>query len=93
MSALESLVASFGQAPMLDSLSLEIPQSSTAVIDEKQGMRPYPTLLLLCNLVALARVEFGWGGNARLHADSVRLQFVVKHLSTTKVLKSVCGGS
>jgi hypothetical protein len=43
MSALESLIATSGEAPMLDSLDFTLPPASTAVVDRRQHMRAYPT--------------------------------------------------
>ena len=43
MSALESLIAAGGEAPLIDSLSYSIPAASTAVTMRKQHVRAYPT--------------------------------------------------
>ena len=91
MSALESVLGSGGEAPLLDSLSFEIPSTSSAVIDRRQHVRAYPTSASTLQIGGTKVCRIRLGGNDWVHPESVRLQFVVNNLHSTKPLKPACG--
>jgi len=43
MSALDSMLAVAGEAPLLQDLNFSLPSSSSAIVDRKSHVRAYPT--------------------------------------------------
>ena len=87
MSALESLIATSGEAPMIDSLDFSLPPASTAVTDRKQHLRAYPTSAstLTPNGTRTCRIRLG--GDDFVDPSSVRLQFTIVNGDNTNPLQ------
>lgn len=91
MSLLESLIATGGEAPLLDSLSFDLPPASTAVVDRKQGLRAYPTSASTLSPGQTKTCRIRLGGNDFVNPESVRLQFTVTNLDTALAIYPVAG--
>ena len=91
MSALESLIATSGEAPLLDSLDFSLPPSSTAVVDRRQHVRAYPTSASSLSPTATRTFRVRLGGDEFIDPSSIRLQYTVRSLDTTHVLGPVTG--
>jgi hypothetical protein len=92
MSALEALIASGGEAPLLESLSFDLPQASTAIVDRKQGVRAYPTSassLVPTGGSKSCRIRLG--GNEFVDPASLRLQFQVTNNDANLPLQPAVG--
>jgi len=90
MSALESLIATGGEAPMLDSLDFTLPPASTAVVDRRQHVRAYPTSASTVT-PAGGRVRLRLGGDDFVDASSVRIMFTINNLDATNPLTPLTG--
>jgi len=82
MSALESLIATSGEAPMLDSLDFTLPAASTAVVDRRQHVRSALTL----TPTGTRTVRIRLGGDDFVDASSIRLQYTITNTSADKAL-------
>ena len=78
MSALESLIATGGEAPMIDSLDFTLPPASTSIVDRRQHCRAYPTSASTLNPATGTRqVRLRLGGDDFVDASSVRLMYTI----------------
>ena len=91
MSALESLIATGGEAPLLDSLSFDLPPASTAVVDRKQNLRAYPSSASTLTPSGTKTCRIRLGGNDFCNVDTVRLQFNITNTDGTNSLYPVTG--
>jgi hypothetical protein len=91
MSALESLIATSGEAPMLDSLDFTLPPSSTAVVDRRQHVRAYPTSASTLSPTGTRTVRIRLGGDDFVDASSIRLQYTINNTDGAKALVPWCG--
>ena len=90
MSALESLLASGGEAPLSSSLSFDLMPSSTAVVQRKQQTRFYPTSSSTLSPTGVRTVRIRLGGNDFLSPD-IRVVYTLQNLSQTRSLCPVAG--
>jgi hypothetical protein len=88
MSALESMIASNGAAPIHASLSYE---PSTAVTDRKQHCRAYPSSASSLNPSGTKSVRIRLGEEDWIDPSSIRLLFTIKNNLADKALKPTCG--
>ena len=77
MSALESLISSGNEAPMLDSLDFTLPPASTAVVDRRQHVRAYPTSASTLTPTGTKVCRIRLGGDDFVDASSVRLVYTI----------------
>jgi len=91
MSALESLIASSGEAPVHGALDFTLPPASTAVTDRKQHVRAYPTSASSLSINGTRTVRLRLGGDDFIDASSVRILFTINNLDGTNPLKPVSG--
>lgn len=77
MSALESLIATGGEAPMIDSLDFTLPPASTAVVDRRQHVRAYPTSASTLTPTGTRTCRIRLGGDDFVDAASVRLMYTI----------------
>jgi hypothetical protein len=90
MSALESLIATSGEAPLLDSLDFSLPPNNTAMVDRRQHVKAYPTSASTLTPTATRTFRIRLGGDDFIDS-SIRLQYTVRNLDTTKSLVPVVG--
>ena len=86
MSALESLIAASGEAPVHHALDFALPAPSTAVVDRKQHNRAYPTSASTLSLTGTKTVRIRLGGDDFIDPSSIRLQFTINNLEA----KNLC---
>jgi len=91
MSALESLIAASGEAPIHGGLDFTLPPSSTAVVDRKQHVRAYPTSASTLTPNGTRTIRLRLGGDDFIDASSVRILFTINNLDGTNTLKPVTG--
>ena len=91
MSALESLIAASGEAPIHGGLDFTLPPASTAVVDRKQHVRAYPTSASSLSINGTRTVRLRLGGDDFIDPSSVRIQFTINNLDGTNSLKPVTG--
>lgn len=92
MSQLESLLATANEAPLLDSLSFQIPSYSTAVIQRKQGCKAFPTSASTLTPTNVRTVRLRLGGNDWTDSASVRLVYTLQNTDGQgRNLVPVCG--
>ena len=91
MSALESLIAASGEAPINTGLDFTLPPSSTAVVDRKQHVRAYPTSASTLTPNGTRTIRLRLGGDDFIDSSSVRILFTINNLDGTNPLKPVCG--
>ena len=91
MSALESLIATSGEAPMIDSLDFSLPPASTAVTDRRQHIRAYPTSASTLTPTGTRTCRIRLGGDDFIDPGSVRLQFTIKNEDNVNALTPTCG--
>ena len=80
MSGLESLIAAGGEAPLLESLSYEIPAQSSAVVQRKQHVRAYPTSASTLSPTGVRTVRIRLGGNDWFDPQSLRLVYTIQNI-------------
>jgi hypothetical protein len=91
MSALESLLASGGEAPLADALSYTVPQASSAVTMRKQGCRAFPTSASTLSPAGVRTVRIRLGGNDWFDPASLRLVYTIQNTSAAANLCPSCG--
>ena len=91
MSALESMLAVAGEAPLLNGLSYEVPASSSAVVDRKQHVRAYPTSASTLSPTGTRVCRIRVGGDAWMDSSSVRLMYTINNLDGTNALTPISG--
>lgn len=93
MSALESVLASAGEAPILPQLDYNLIPTSSAVVDRKNFVVAYPqsasTISLTGGQGKECRIRLG--GDNHIDASSVRLMFTINNRSTTASLQPYQG--
>ena len=77
MSSLESLIATSGEAPILDSLDFTLPAASTSVVDRRQHVKAYPTSASTLSPTGTRVVRIRLGGDDFVDAASIRLQYTI----------------
>ena len=77
MSALESLISTGGEAPMIDSLDFTLPPASTAVVDRRQHVRAYPSSASTLTLSGTKNARIRLGGDDFVDASSIRLMYTI----------------
>ena len=83
MSALESLIATGGEAAMIDSLDFTLPPASTAVVDRRQHVRAYPTSASTLTPNGTRTVRIRLGGDDFVDASSIRIMYTINNLDAT----------
>ena len=91
MSGLEALIAAGGEAPLLESLSYEIPAQSSAVVQRKQHVRAYPTSASTLSPAGVRTVRIRLGGNDWFDPASLRLVYTIQNTSANANLCPSCG--
>ena len=91
MSALESLIATSGEAPLLDSLDFSLPPSSTAVVDRRQHVKAYPTSASTLTPTGTRTFRIRLGGDDFIDPASIRLQYTVRNLDGTNAMAPLTG--
>lgn len=81
MSALESLIATSGEAPMMDSLDFSLPPATSAVVDRRQHVRAYPTSASTLSPTGTRTVRIRLGGDDFCDASSIRLQYTINEIA------------
>jgi hypothetical protein len=90
MSALESLIASTGEAPLHPALDYMLPSPSTAVTDRRQHCRAYPTSASSLSINGTKTLRFRLGTDF-IDPNSLRLQYTITNLDAGKLLRPVSG--
>ena len=90
MSGLEALIAAGGEAPLLESLSYEIPSQSSAVVQRKQNVRAYPTSASTLSPNGVRTVRIRLGGNDWFDPQSLRLVYTIQNTGAGNLCPS-CG--
>ena len=91
MSALESLIAASGEAPINTGLDFTLPPSSTAVVDRKQHVRAYPNSASTLTPNGTRTIRIRLGGDDFIDASSVRLLFTINNLDASQPLRPISG--
>lgn len=91
MSALESIISSGGEAPMIDSLNFTLPPASTSVTDRRQHVRAYPTSASTLTPTGTKTCRIRLGGDDFVDASSVRLQYTITNNDGTNALQALSG--
>ena len=91
MSALESLIATSGEAPLLDTLDFSLPPASTAVTDRRQHVRAYPTSASTLSPTGTRTCRIRLGGDDFIDPHSVRLQYTIVNGHAENPLNAFCG--
>jgi len=91
MSALESMIASSGEAPINPALSFELPSPSTAIIDRRQHVRAYPSSASSLSSTGTKTCRIRIGGEDFVDPSSLRMQYTITNLASDKVLRPVSG--
>ena len=91
MSALESLIATSGEAPLLDTLDFSLPPASSAVTDRRQHVRAYPTSASTLSPTGTRTVRIRLGGDDFIDPHSVRIQYTIVNGHGTNALVPRCG--
>ena len=91
MSALESLISTSGEAPMLDSLDFTLPPASTAVTDRRQHVRAYPTSTSTLTPNGTRTVRIRLGGDDFVDASSVRIMYAISETAGANPLTPLTG--
>ena len=91
MSGLEALIAAGGEAPLLESLSYDIPAQSSAVVQRKQHVRAYPTSASTLSPAGVRTVRIRLGGNDWFDPASLRLVYTIQNTHATANLCPSCG--
>ena len=90
MSQLESVIASSGESPLIDSLDFSLPPASISIIDRRQHVRAYPTSASSLSVNGTRTVRIRLGGDEFVDPQSIRLQFTILNGDATRRL--VCTG-
>ena len=77
MSALESLISTAGEAPMLDSLDYTLSASNTSVVDRRQHIRAFPTSASTLNPANNRSCRIRLGGDDFVDSSSIRLMYTI----------------
>ena len=91
MSALESLIGTGGEAPMLDSLDFSLPPASTAVVDRRQHVRAYPTSASTLTPGSTRTVRIRLGGDDFVDPHSIRLMYTINETGGAHSLVPLTG--
>ena len=93
MSSLESLIATAGEAPTMDSLDFSLSPANTAVVDRRQHVRAYLTSASTLTPTGTRAVRIRLGRDDFVDASSVRIQYTINETanSTGKKLVPFCG--
>ena len=85
MSALEALVSASGEANLSESLSFELPATSSAIVDRQFSCRAYPTSASTLTPTGTRTCRIRLGGDAMVAPSSIRLRYTIQNLDTTPV--------
>ena len=91
MSSLESLIATGGEAPMLDSLDFTLPPASTACVDRRQHVRAYPTSASTLSPTGTRTVRLRLGGDDFIDPHSIRVMYTIKETGGANPLICLTG--
>ena len=86
MSALESLIASSGEAPIHSALDFSLPPSSTAVVDRKQHVRAYPTSASTLTINGTRTLRLRLGGDDFIDPASIRVLMTINNTDPVKIM-------
>lgn len=86
MSSLEALIASSGEQNLLESLSFDLPQASTAIVDRKTLVRCFPTSASTISPTGNRTVRLRLGGDGWCDTSSVRVVYTLTNTDGTKPL-------
>jgi len=85
------MIATSGEAPMLDSLDFSLPPSSTAVVDRRQHVRAYPTSASTLTPTSTRTCRLRLGGDDFVDPSSIRLVYTITELGGTLPIIPLCG--
>ena len=91
MSQLESVLASSGESPLIDSLDFSLPPASTSIVDRRQHVRAYPTSASSLSVNGTRTVRIRLGGDEFVDPQSIRLQFTIVNGDATRRLVTTGG--
>ena len=91
MSQLESLIATAGEAPLLQALDYSLAPSSTAIISRRTHLRAYPTSASTFTPTGTKICRIRLGGDDYVDASTVRLQFTINNLDASNKLVPLTG--
>ena len=91
MSALESMIASSGEASIHPALAYELPSPSTAIVDRKQSCRAFPSSASSLSFGGTRTVRIRIGGEDFIDPSSIRIMFTIKNESGTGTLRPYVG--
>ena len=91
MSQLESVIASSGESPLIDSLDFSLPPASTSIVDRRQHVRAYPTSASSLSVNGTRTVRIRLGGDEFVDPQSIRLQFTIVNGDATRRLVTIGG--
>ena len=91
MSALESMIASGGEAPINPALAYELPAPSTAIVDRQQHVRAYPSSASSLTSTGTKTCRIRIGGEGFVDPSSMRVQYTITNGTGDKWLRPVTG--
>ena len=91
MSALESMIASGGEAPINPALAYELPAPSTAIVDRQQHVRAYPSSASSLSFTGTRTCRIRIGGEGFVDPSSLRVQYTITNGASDKYLRPVSG--
>jgi hypothetical protein len=91
MSALESMIASGGEAPINPALAYELPLPSTVVVDRQQHVRAYPSSASSLSSTGTKTVRIRIGGEGFVDPSSMRVQYTITNGASDKYLRPLTG--
>ena len=91
MSQLESVIASSGESPLIDSLDFSLPPASTSIVDRRQHVRAYPTSASSLSVNGTRTVRIRLGGDEFVDPQSIRLQFTIVNGDGARRLSTIGG--
>ena len=77
MTTLESMIATAGEAPLIDSLDFSLPPASTSVVDRRQHVRAYPTSASTLTSTTTRTVRISLGGYEFVDPAAMRIQYTI----------------
>ena len=83
MSALEALVSASGEANLSESLSFELPATSSAIVDRQFSCRAYPTSASTLTPTGTRTCRIRLGGDSFVMPSSLRLRYTIQNLDAT----------
>ena len=93
MSALESLIAASGESHLSESLSFELPPTSSAIVDKQTSCRAYPTSASTLTPTGTKTLRIRFGGDSFVNPSTIRLRYTIQNLDNTPATGNANSGS